>query len=73
MFFANCSLLGFFCSEIIIRKKKWSNTEQASNETVAKKKTWRYLLANPDRYTNQENMSVSKWRQKAEEMAEVAE
>ena len=30
-------------------KKELSSTEQASNETVAKK-SWRYLFANPDRY-----------------------
>ena len=30
-----CSLLGFFCTESII--KKWPSTEQATNETVAKK------------------------------------
>ena len=28
---------GFFCTESIIRKKKWPSTEQATNETVAKK------------------------------------
>ena len=27
---------GFFCTESIIRKKKWSSTEQSTNETVAK-------------------------------------
>ena len=28
---------GFFCTESIIRKKKWPSTEQSTNETVAKK------------------------------------
>ena len=33
-----CSLLGLFCTESIIRKKKkWPSTEQSTNETVAKK------------------------------------
>ena len=39
----------FFFTENIIRKKKWSSTEQALNETVAKK-SWRYLFSNSDRY-----------------------
>ena len=47
-FFVYYSLLGVFCTENIIRKK-WSSTEQASNETVAKT-SWRYLFANPHRY-----------------------
>ena len=51
-FFVYCSLLGVFCTKSIIRKNKtdWSRTEEASNKTVAKK-SWRYLFANPDRYT----------------------
>ena len=38
---------GVFCTENM--RKKWSSTEQASDETVANK-SWRYLFANPDRY-----------------------
>lgn len=40
-------MFGVFCTENI--RKKWSRTEQASNETVANK-SWRHLFANPDRY-----------------------
>ena len=51
-----CSLLGDLCTKNIIKKKKrkekkrmvMQSTEQALNETVAKKSR-RYLLANPDR------------------------
>ena len=40
----------FSTEEIIKRKKKeWSSTEQASNETVAKN-FWRHLLSNPVSY-----------------------
>ena len=32
-FFTHCSFLGDFCTEnIILKKKEWSSTEQASNE-----------------------------------------
>ena len=34
--FVYCSLLGIFCTDNIISKKKWSSTEQASNKAVAK-------------------------------------
>ena len=34
--FVYCSLLGIFCTENIISKKKWSSSEQASNKAVAK-------------------------------------
>ena len=46
-----CSFYGDICTEKIIKKKKkeWSSTEQASNETVAKH-FWGYLLSDPDRY-----------------------
>ena len=49
-FFVYCSFLGVFGTKSIIRKNKtdWSRTEEASNKTVAKK-SWRYLVANPDR------------------------
>ena len=38
-----------FCTENII-KKEWSSTDQASNETLPKKNSWRYLFANRDRH-----------------------
>ena len=50
-FLSTAAFKGIFVLQRSLKKKKkeWSSTEQASNETVAKN-SWRYLLANPGRY-----------------------
>ena len=53
--FCLLQLVRGFCTENIVREKIWLSTEQATNETVAKK-SWRYLLQiQTDRFKRQVN------------------
>ena len=50
MFFDLLQLVKRCYTVNVIKKNKWSSSEQASNETVANN-SWRCHFANPDRYT----------------------
>ena len=72
MFFVNCSLLGVFCTEIIIRKKNGQVLNKPQMRQLLKKPGGTFLQIQKDILTRKTCPCQSE-DNKAEEMAEVAE